>query len=100
MKTSTRTELLKIIEKNGKIRPVELRKILNISAQALHRHLRALTQQGLIEVKGSVSFPEYACAGVPDFQAASRLIKAPTQPHSPESRLCETREVFTPRLSH
>jgi hypothetical protein len=36
MKTQTRAQILKIIEKSGKIWPFELQKSLSISAQAIH----------------------------------------------------------------
>jgi hypothetical protein len=100
MKTQTRVQILKIIEKSGKIRPIELRKSLNISAQAIHRHLRNLADQGLIEVKGSAPFTQYALAGVPDLDAVSRWLNARTAPKSPESLVCETRDTFTARLPH
>ena len=100
MKTQTRAQILKIIENSGKIRPIELRKALNISAQAIHRHLRNLTEQGIVEIKGSAPFTQYALAGVPDFEAASRWISARTVSKSPESLVCETRDIFTARLPH
>ncbi|MFA5975247.1 MAG: winged helix-turn-helix domain-containing protein [Elusimicrobiota bacterium] len=100
MKTQTRAQILKIIEKSGKIRPFELRKSLNISAQAIHRHLRNLTQQGMVEIKKSGSFTHYALAGVPDLAAVSKWMNARTVPKGPESFVCETREVFTGRLPH
>ncbi len=100
MKTETRAQILKMIEKSGKIRPFELRKSLNISAQAIHRHLRSLTEQGIIEIKGSAPFTQYALAGVPDLEAVSRWMNARTAPKGPESLVCETREIFTGRLPH
>ncbi len=100
MKTQTRAHILKMIEKSGKVRPFELRKSLNISAQVIHRHLRTLIDQGLIEIKGSAPFTQYALAGVPDLEAVSAWVSARTAPKSPESWVCETRETFAARLPH
>ncbi|OGR91342.1 MAG: hypothetical protein A2992_05030 [Elusimicrobia bacterium RIFCSPLOWO2_01_FULL_59_12] len=100
MKTQTRSQILKIIEKSGKIRPLELRKTLNISSQAVHRHLRSLIQQGIIEIKGSAPLVHYTLAGVPDLGAVSKWMNARTAPKGPDSLVCETREVFTGRLPH
>src|SRR5260221_14658880 len=100
MKTQTRAQILKIIEKSGKIRPFELRKALNISAQAIHRHLRTLTQQGMVEIKKSGALTHYALAGVPDLGAVSKWMNTRTAPKGPESLVCETREVFAGRLPH
>jgi len=100
MKTQTSAQILKIIEKSGKIRPSELRKSLNISAQSIHRHLRKLIDQGMIETKGSTPFTQYMLAGVPDLEAVSRWMNARTAPKSPEPLVCETRDVFAARLPH
>jgi len=100
MKTQTRSQILKLIEKNGKVRPSELRKALKISSQAIHRHLRSLTENGIIEAKGSAPFTEYALAGVPDLEAVSHWMNAPTLTKSPEMWVCETRETLTARLPH
>jgi hypothetical protein len=100
MKTQTRVQILKIIGKNGKIRPFELQKFLNISAQAIHRHLRTLTGQGLIEVKRSGSFTHYSLAGVPDLEMVSQWMNARTAPQSPDASVCETQDIFTGRLPH
>ncbi len=100
MKTETRAQILKIIQEKGKVRPIELRKSLNISAQMIHRHLRNLTERGIVEIKGAGRFTQYALAGVPDWEAVSSWINARTAPEGPESMVCETREVFTARLPH
>ncbi len=100
MKTETRSQILKIIEKNGKVRPSELRETLNISAQAIHRHLRSLVEQGIVEARGSAPFTQYALAGVPDLEAVSNWVNAPTLTKSPEESVCETREILTARLPH
>jgi len=98
MKTDTREKILNIIDKNGKVRPFDLRAALNISAQALHRHLRSLTEQGLIEARGSAPFTQYVLAGIPDLDAISSWIMAPIQTKSPPEHVCETREIFSARL--
>jgi len=100
MKTNTRSQIIKIIEKKGKIRPSELREALNLTAQAIHYHLRGLSKQGIVEAKGSVPFTQYALAGVPDFEAVSSWVNARTLAQSPESLVCETRERLTARLPH
>src|SRR5258706_9152329 len=98
MKTQTRSQILKIIEKKGKVRPSELRGFLNMSAQIIHRHLRNLVKQGMVEARGSTPFTQYALAGVPDFEAVSGWMKARTLTKSPEAWVCETREMLTARL--
>jgi hypothetical protein len=99
MKTGTRANILKAIEKAGKIRPSELRQTLNVSAQAIHRHLRSLVQQELIEAKGSMPFTQYALAGIPDLEAVSAWLNAKTLTKNPPL-VCETREILTAKLSH
>jgi DNA-binding Lrp family transcriptional regulator len=99
MKTDTRAKILKLIEKNGKIRPFELQKALTISAQAIHRHLRSLITQGIVEAKGSAPFTQYALAGVPDLEAASKWLNARRVTQSPSTWVSETREIFSARLS-
>lgn len=98
MKTSTRAQILKLIEKKGKIGPGDLRLAMNISAQAIHRHLRALTDAGLVEPKGSSPYTQYALAGVPDFDAVAEWVNARVLTESPKSMVCESREVLAARL--
>ena len=100
MKTNTRVQILEVIEKSGKIRPFDLRKSLDLSAQAIHRHLKILSEEGLIEAKGSAPFTEYALAGIPDLDAMTQWLKASANPQGPTSLICETREAFVARLSH
>jgi len=100
MKTQTRAQIIKIIEEKGKVRPIELREALNISAQALHRHLRSLSEQGVVEAKGSAPFTQYALAGIPELGAVSNWITSPSLTENPADWVCETRDVFTARLSH
>lgn len=97
MKTQTRAQILKIIEEKGKIRPNELRELLNISAQAIHRHLRSLSEDGVIEALGSAPFTQYALAGTPDFEGVCNWIKAPSPINNPEL-VCETQPIFAARL--
>jgi hypothetical protein len=98
MKTQTRAQILKIIEKNGKVRPSELCVSLKISPQAIHRHLRSLSEQGIVEAKGSAPFTQYALAGVPDFDAAFDWVHARTLDSNPQDHVSETRDNFTARL--
>src|SRR5438445_4587146 len=100
MRTETRSHILKIIEKHGKARPADLRASLKISAQAIHRHLRSLVEQGVLEAQGSAPFTRYTLAGVPDLEAVAGWIKASTLATSPSSSVCETRDVFSARLPH
>src|SRR5580700_3331444 len=101
MKTKTRSQIIKIIGKNGKSRPVDLRQSLKLSAQAIHRHLRALTEEGVLETQGSPPFTQYSLAGVPDLETAFEWINARSLRERPRPNVCETRDVLTaglPRL--
>src|SRR5262249_38743779 len=100
MKTQTRANILKLIEKKGQIRPHSLRTLLHISAQALHRHLRSLVEQGMLEVRGVPPFTEYAIAGSPDFSKAAAWLNARQGSSGPAEFICETREIFSARLPH
>lgn len=99
MKTETRSQIVKIIEQNGPIRPSELVQLLNISPQAVHRHLRALVSAGVIESKGRPPSTCYVIAGIPDFSRALKWFQSNSTVGS-TSEVCETRDVFTGRLSH
>jgi len=98
MKTDTRARIQQLIEKNGRMRPFELQKALTISAQAIHRHLRALSENGIIEVQGSAPFTRYRLAGSPEFDDAFKWARARTAPKGFETLVCETREIFSARL--
>lgn len=98
MKTETRSQILKIIEKKRSVRPSELRQSLKISAQAIHRHLRTLAEQGLVEAKGSAPFTRYVLAGVLNLEAVAGWLNARTLTESPQEWVCETRETLTARL--
>ncbi len=97
MKTQTRSQIIEIIEEKGKIRPNDLRESLNISSQAIHRHLRNLTKERIIETIGSAPFTQYALAGTPDFKAAFHWLEARTPLDNPEL-VCETQQTFVGRL--
>jgi DNA-binding transcriptional ArsR family regulator len=100
MKTQTRSKILELIEKNGKVRPSEFVEFLKLSPQAIHRHLRILSDEGIIEAKGSPPFTQYALAGIPDLEAVAHWINAQTLENSPPSLVCETRETLAARLPH
>ncbi|MFN0118193.1 MAG: winged helix-turn-helix domain-containing protein [Elusimicrobiota bacterium] len=100
MKTKTRSEIIELIKKNQKMRPVELREHLNISPQIIHRHLRSLVEQEVLEAIGSPPLTYYALAGIPDFEAVSHWINAKTLDKNPQQWVCETREIFNARLPH
>lgn len=97
MKTETRSDILKLIEKRGPLRPSEVRRTLNLSPQIIHRHLKTLVAQGLVEVKGSTPFTQYALAGIPNLEAVSEWMNARIPTNNPEL-VCETRDIFTARL--
>lgn len=100
MKTDTRSHIVKMIETKGKVRPVEIKETLHITAQAVHYHLRGLVEQGIIEAKGSVPFTEYTLAGMPDFENAFKWMAAIKISEGPSDFVCETRDTFATRLSH
>lgn len=100
MKTDTKDKIYEMIQNSGTIRPADLHKALHISPQALHRHLRALKNKGLIEVQGAGPQARYIMTGIPDFEMAAHWIKQ-TKPHdNSEAFICETRSIFTGRLTH
>ncbi|MBI2519529.1 MAG: winged helix-turn-helix transcriptional regulator [Bdellovibrio sp.] len=98
MKTNTRSKILKILEKNGKTKPSDLKNSLKISLQAIHRHLKSLTQAGLIESRGSPPFTQYVLAGIPDFKELSKWLSAKTLSKSPEDFVCSSRDILDGRL--
>ncbi|MEK6705856.1 MAG: winged helix-turn-helix domain-containing protein, partial [Bdellovibrionota bacterium] len=99
MKTDTKIRLIQIIETNGPARPVDLTRLLGISSQAVHRQLRALVSDGVLESRGSPPATFYALAGMPDFSKAFEWLSAARLSKNPASHVCETRDVFTARLS-
>ena len=98
MKTSTRYHLVKIIKKNGQTRPAELAKSLQISLQAVHRHLKALVSDGIIESKGRPPSTRYMMAGTADFSRALKWFQSSGTPNLTDE-VCETRDIFSARLS-
>lgn len=99
MKTQTRTKLLEYLGKHGTGRPTDLAQILNISPQALHRHLKALVQSGAVEAKGHPPFTSYSLSGIPDFSSVVKWVTNSQTPVGPPSFVCETRDVFSACLS-
>jgi DNA-binding transcriptional ArsR family regulator len=98
MKTETRSHIVKIIEEKGRVRPSELHAALGLSPQAIHRHLKALCEQGIIEPRGSPPSTRYSIAGVPDFEAAFSWLSSRGAPEATNEYLSETRDVLTARL--
>jgi len=98
MKTQTRGDIIRLIEKHGKIRPHDLRLALKLSGPAIHKQLRNLTKQGLIEVKGKPPLTFYALAGVPNLEEVSKWLSAKALKTNPVDAVCETRDVFAGRL--
>lgn len=82
------------------MRPEGLRESLKISSQAIHRHLRSLVKEGILEAVGSAPFTQYALAGIPDLEGVSGWINAEKLTQSPQSSVCETRDVLAARLPH
>lgn len=98
MKTLTRSNIIKIIQENHGARPSELAKKLKITPQAIHRHLRVLILEGIIEIKGKPPSTEYVIADSPRFDAAFEWFKGKS-PSNFAQFVCETRDVFTARLN-
>ena len=62
MKTNTSKNIVSYIEAKGWVRPVDLALHLGITTQALHRHLRTLTEQGVLVKKGQPPHTVYELA--------------------------------------
>ena len=99
MKTQTKLHILKIIRKKRSVRPSELAQTLKISPQIIHRHLKTLLADRIIEKKGTPPYTRYMIAGMPDFSKALKWFFSQTAPDE-ASEVCETRDVFSARLSH
>jgi len=99
MKTKTKEHLLEIIKEKASARPVELARLLNISPQALHRHLKNLVVSGHIEQSGRPPHTRYVISGAPDFEQALSWFQSESV-LSPSSEICETRDIFSARLNH
>lgn len=101
MKTQTRSSILQIIQQNGSSRPIELVRKLGVSPQAIHRHLRLLVATGQIEPRGRGPKTRYCIAGAPQLDNVLHWCASIAKPsESPGENVCETRDVFTARLSH
>jgi DNA-binding transcriptional ArsR family regulator len=98
MKTQTRSQIVKMIDENGMMRPIELARALKLSPQAIHRHLRRLAEAGVLEARGAPPFTQYALAGVPNFEAAFDWMKARSITDHSVSQVSETRDILAARL--
>jgi len=99
MKTDTKTHIIDIIRKKGHSRPSLLAQALKISPQALHRHLKDLIADQVLERRGSPPFTTYALAGIPDFNRGIKWFQSKKTPDSARE-VCGTRDVFSAQLSH
>lgn len=100
MKTQTRSQIIKIIREKGGARPVELVHGLEISPQAIHRHLRSLVAAGCLDIRGRGPKTRYFIAGAPHLDKARLWYASIVKPApNPAEFVCETRDVFTARLS-
>lgn len=95
---TTKTKILEIINKNGATRPFDLVRLLKISPQAMHRHLKVLVSEGIIEPRGKPPSTHYMMTDIPDFKPALGWFKSSKAKKTPS--VCETRDVFSARLSH
>ncbi|HVA66160.1 MAG TPA: winged helix-turn-helix domain-containing protein [Elusimicrobiota bacterium] len=99
MKTETRSKIIEIIRKKNGTRPIELVKQLEITPQAIHRHLKLLAVAGLIESHGRGPLTRYFIAGKPQLDRVRRWLASAAKPaENPEEFVCRTRDVFTARL--
>ncbi|MBI4372050.1 MAG: winged helix-turn-helix transcriptional regulator [Elusimicrobia bacterium] len=99
MKTESRSKILKIINQGAGARPIELVRSLGISAQAIHRHLKALMSAGVLESRGRGPLTRYFIAGAAEVGKARRWYSSTGAPiESPSEFLCGTRDVFSARL--
>jgi DNA-binding Lrp family transcriptional regulator len=53
MTTSTQSQIIKIIGKKIELSPIQIAKMLKISPQAVHKHLKTLISQGMLERRGA-----------------------------------------------
>lgn len=100
MKTKTKARIVNYISKTGPARPTTLAHFLGISPQALHRHLKVLLQEKSLERQGRPPHTVYGLAGRPDFSRGFAWYESKKPPVSPSQDVCETRDVFTGRLTH
>ena len=99
MKTDTRSKILQIIGRGGGTRPIDLVRSLGISAQAVHRHLKALVSIGSIESRGRGPLTRYFIAGAVEIDRVRQWYSSINRPaESPSQFICQTRDVFSARL--
>ncbi len=99
MRTPTADQIVNVIASQGKARPSELAKALQISPQALHRHLRRLVDDHVLQVRGSAPKTFYMLGGVPDFDDALEWVSAPQAGAVVAGEfLNETRDALAARL--
>ncbi|QQR79865.1 MAG: winged helix-turn-helix transcriptional regulator [Deltaproteobacteria bacterium] len=79
MKSDSKDKIIDFIKKNGKARPAELIHLLNISPVAVQKHLRELSEKGLLKKAGKPPLVYYLLAAVSE----------PTfRPHLSEESTC------------
>ncbi len=101
MKTQTRNKILQIIHDNDGTRPKDLVETLGITPQAIHRHLRHLVENDRIISQGRGSRTRYYIAGKPKLNDILCWASSSTEPEKiPAEKICQTRDIFTARLSH
>lgn len=100
MKTKTKSYIIKLLEKKRQARPVELVKALKISPQSIHRHLKSLVSDGVLESRRLPPSTYYVLAGVPDFSKVIQWLHANKIEENTPSTVCETRDILVARLSH
>jgi len=100
MKTETKSLLLKFLESQGQARPRDIAKHFRMSTQAIHRHLKTLVSEGLLEQKSKPPTTYYTPADTPIFSLAAKWMRI-SKVNSTKFKdfVCETRDVFTARLS-
>lgn len=63
MRTETRSLILEIISSSPGTRPVDLARRLEITPQAIHRHLKALVLEGRVATRGRGPQTVYVAGG-------------------------------------
>ncbi len=76
---------------------MELAASLNLSRQIIHRYLKQLVAQQMLEVRGSMPVTHYVLAGTPDLNDVIAWLKKRPMTTNPPT-VCESREVFAARL--
>lgn len=100
MRTQTRSRIVAIIARKGDRRPVELVGDLQLTPQAIHRHLKTLVAAGALEILGRGPLTRYVIAGAPRLAKPQAWYRAKSEPTgNPGEFACETRDVFAARQS-